>query len=127
MKPGKPVSFGVHPNGALVFALPGNPVSAQMTFALLVAPVIKKMMGAADPGPRFEPAVLGADVRRTPGRKEFLRAATRFEGGRVIADPLPGQGSHMARGVALADRLIVVEPDVDCLEAGTIVETVPLK
>jgi molybdopterin molybdotransferase len=124
MKPGKPVAFGTHPNGALFFALPGNPVSAQVTFALLVAPVVRKMMGASDPVDKLELAYLSKRLSRVPGRKEFVRAVSRYEAGKLTVEPLAGQGSHMARGAALADRLIVVEPDVECLEAGTIVETV---
>lgn len=127
MKPGKPVFFGVHPNGALVFALPGNPVSAQVTFELLVAPLIRKMSGAGNAGPLFERAVLGSCIKRVAGRKEFIRSVSRNEGGRVIVEPLARQGSHMASGLAAADRLVVVEPDVDCLDAGTLVDTVQLR
>jgi molybdopterin molybdotransferase len=127
MKPGKPVFFGVHATGALVFALPGNPVSAQVTFELLVVPAILKLSGAASPGPCFEKAVLGSCIKRVAGRKEFIRSVTRNEGGRLIVEPLGRQGSHMASGLASADRLIVIEPEVDCLEAGTLVDTVQLR
>jgi molybdopterin molybdotransferase len=127
MKPGKPVFFGVHHGGALVFALPGNPVSAQVTFELLVASAILKMSGSSDHSPRFERATLGGCIKRVPGRKEFVRAVTRVEGGRLLADPLAKQGSHMSSGIALADRLVVVEQDAACVEAGTLVETVPLR
>ena len=124
MKPGKPVFFGTL-GERLVFALPGNPVSAQVTFALLVAPAVRAMMGSKDPVTKTEGAVAGAGFRRVPGRKEFLRATTTVQDGRLVATPLKGQGSHMARGVALADRLIVLEPDVAEVRAGTIVDTVP--
>lgn len=127
MKPGKPVFFGVHPGGALVFALPGNPVSAQVTFELLVSPLVRKMSGAGKPGPLFEKAVLGSCIKRVPGRKEFIRSVSRNEGGKLIVEPLTRQGSHMASGLAAADRLVVVEPEIDCLEAGTLVDTVQLR
>ncbi len=127
MKPGKPVFFGVHPAGALVFALPGNPVSAQVTFELLVASAILKKSGASNHSPRVEKATLGACIKRVPGRKEFIRSVTRIENGRLIADPLTKQGSHMSSGIALADRLVVVEQDAECVEAGETVDTVPLR
>jgi molybdopterin molybdotransferase len=127
MKPGKPVFFGVHTSGALVFALPGNPVSAQVTFELLVAPAVLKMSGARSAVPVLEKAVLGSCIKRVAGRKEFIRSVSRNEGGRVIVEPLARQGSHMASGLAVADRLVVVEPDVDCLDAGTLVDTVQLR
>ena len=78
-------------------------------------------------GPLFEKAVLGSCIKRVAGRKEFIRSVSRNEGGRVIVEPLARQGSHMASGLAAADRLVVVEPDVDCLEAGTLVDTVQLR
>jgi molybdenum cofactor synthesis domain-containing protein len=127
MKPGKPVFFGMHTNGARVFALPGNPVSAQVTFELLVSPLVRKMSGAGTPGPLFEKAYLGSCIKRAPGRKEFVRSVSRNENGRLVVEPLARQGSHMASGLAAADRLTVVEADVDCLEAGTLVETVQLR
>lgn len=127
MKPGKPVFFGVHPTGALVFALPGNPVSAQVTFELLVVPAVLKLSGAANPEPCFEKAVLGSCIKRVAGRKEFIRSVSHNESGRLIVEPLLRQGSHMASGLASADRLIVIEPDIDCLEAGTLVDTVQLR
>lgn len=127
MKPGKPVFFGVHTSGALVFALPGNPVSAQVTFELLVAPAILKACGASHHEPRLERAVLASCIKRVPGRKEFIRSVTRNDGGRLVVEPLGRQGSHMSSGLAVADRLVVVEPDVDCLDAGTLVDTVQLR
>lgn len=125
MKPGKPVFFGRR-GSVLVFALPGNPVSAQVTFHLLVAPVLRAMSGCASPGLTYEDAVLGTDVKHAAGRKEFVRAMTRNEGGRLVATPIAKQGSHMSSGMAMADRLIVVGEDEECLKAGSIVKTVPL-
>jgi molybdopterin molybdotransferase len=127
MKPGKPVFFGVHMKGALVFALPGNPVSAQVTFEVLVAPAIRKMTGDPDPQPKRQRAVLGGCIQRNPGRLEFLRATTTYDNGKLIATPIQRQGSHMASGIAIADRLIVVPADKECIEAGETVDTIPLR
>ncbi len=127
MKPGKPVFFGVHTMGALVFALPGNPVSAQVTFELLVASAVLRMSGASQHSPKVEKAVLGSCIKRVPGRKEFIRATSRTEGGRLYAEPLTKQGSHMSSGIALADRLVVVDQDTECVEAGAVVDTVQLR
>ena len=126
MKPGKPVFFGIHENGALVFGLPGNPVSSQVVFEVLVAPAIRKMCGHDRPVKPLESVVLGSCIKRSPGRREFLRAKTRIERGRVIAEPVERQGSHMASGIAEADRLIVVPADADCIEAGSLVDSIPL-
>ncbi len=126
MKPGKPVFFGTRGTN-LVFALPGNPVSAQVTFLLLVAPAVRAMMGARQPVPSHEMAVLGACLARTPGRLEFVRATTLYDGPTLKAFPLAKQGSHQATGLAMADRLIVVPSHIESIEAGTIVETVPIE
>ena len=66
LKPGKPTWFGVAPQGALVFGLPGNPVSAMVTFLLFVRPAIIGMSGAASREERV-PATLDQDSPRRPG------------------------------------------------------------
>ena len=48
MKPGKPLLFGVHPSGLVVFGLPGNPVSSYVTFELLVRPALERLRGVQD-------------------------------------------------------------------------------
>lgn len=126
IKPGKPVFFGSLKN-KLVFALPGNPVSAQVTFMLLVAPAVRAMMGASDPLPHRQRAVLETRLTRTPGRTEFVRAVTRQEGATLMVSPFEKQGSHIASGLATADCLVEVPADVECLEPGTMVDTLPIQ
>lgn len=100
IKPGKPVLFGVTPNGALVFGLPGNPVSALVTFHLFVRPALRTMQGLP-PEEAFE-VTLGMPVKGAKGRDEFVRV--RLVDG--VAVPLERQGSHMASGLALANALV---------------------
>jgi molybdopterin molybdotransferase len=121
MKPGKPVFFGRR-GSVLVFALPGNPVSALVTFFLLVEPAVRQMSGAGEARHDRSRAVLGSDLQRVPGRLEFVRGV--LHGGTVT--PLGKQGSHMASGLAMADSLILVSPEVECLNAGCEVEVVRL-
>jgi molybdopterin molybdotransferase len=108
LKPGKPAWFGA--NGrTLVFGLPGNPVSAQVTFALLAAPAVAAMSGNPDPGPALRPARLEGGARRNGARTAFLPAAVRRDReGRLVARLLPWNGSgdyvHFARAGALVRR-----------------------
>jgi molybdopterin molybdotransferase len=105
IKPGKPVLFGRAPTGALVFGLPGNPVSALVTFHLFVRPALRAMQGLP-PEPPYE-VTLGMPVKGAPNRDEFVRV--RLDNG--IAVPLERQGSHMASGLALADALVRIPAD----------------
>ena len=73
VKPGKPISFGVA-GRRLVFGLPGNPVSVLVGFELFVRPALLALQGVRDPLPRFERGVLGASLKRNPGRDELVRA-----------------------------------------------------
>jgi len=126
MKPGKPVFFGVM-ESCLVFGLPGNPLSALVTFDVLAAPAVRQMSGSRSPEAAQAKVVLAEHIRRRPGRLEFVRATTEHRDGRAFATPVGAQGSHMMSGLADADRLLIVAADADCVEAGTVLDSVPLR
>ncbi len=122
IKPGKPNYFGVHPSGRgrqMVFGLPGNPVAAALSFTQLVRPALLKMMGAREVLAPRAPAVLTADLRKKPGRLEFVRGVAREEGGRLVVTPTAGQESHMLGGIAPANCLLPFAADQAFLAAGT--------
>lgn len=121
MKPGKPFYMG-RKGEQRVFGLPGNPVSALVTFALLVRPALRAMLGVAEAEEEGE-AVLGSTVERKDLRYEFLRATLR----QTIATPVAVQGSHMQTGLAFADALIHVPDGVARIEAGERVAITPLR
>ena len=123
VKPGKPISFGVH-GRTLIFGLPGNPVSSLVGFELFVRPALLALQGVADPLPRREPGVLAAPVRRNPHRDELVRALRRVDGaeGAVELEPLRGQDSHMIARAAAADSLVLVRAGEGVLPAGAAVE-----
>ena len=121
MKPGKPFYFGTLGEKP-VFGLPGNPVSALVTFLTLVRPALRKMLGMIDA--EEETTVhLGAAIRRKDLRHEFVRATLR--GG--VATPVSAQGSHMQTGLAFADALIHVPDGVSSLDEGDEVTITPLR
>ncbi len=126
MKPGMPVLCGEIGN-ALVFALPGNPVSTIATFLAFVQPALSALQGATTVGARRWKARLAAPVTKRHDRLEFLRARIESrDDGALWATPLRKQGSGMLRGVAEADALIVIPESSHELAAGEVVEVLPL-
>lgn len=131
MKPGKPVYFGtaIHRRKhktQFVFGLPGNPVSALVTFNQLVKPAILKMMGQENAlyGQSLSrlKAKLSRDLRKSSGRTELVRAVVSVSGGDLFAHPTAGQDSHMLGGLCTANGLIVFGQNEEHLSAGSIVD-----
>jgi molybdopterin molybdotransferase len=118
VRPGRPIAFGVR-GRTLVFGLPGNPVSSLVGCELFVRPAVLALQGAAEPGPPFLPARLGAAVRRDPRRVQLLRARLRVEPDGVVLEPLRGQESHMIATSAGAAALVRIEAGVGELPAGS--------
>jgi molybdopterin molybdotransferase len=110
VKPGKPFLFGTHPDGTLVFGLPGNPVSAYVTFSLFVAPVIRRLRGhESEPSSVGLGTVAGLaeEAMRNPGdRPHYLRGIC--ENGRVRLSGT--QQSHAIYGLSRANCLIRLDP-----------------
>jgi molybdopterin molybdotransferase len=138
VQPGKPFAFGTASNvtagRALLFGLPGNPVSSFVTFELFVRPAIRALAGRRDLFRPVDRAVLLDEVRTASGRRAFLRVtADRDERGGPVRDEhgqvrvrLPsgpaGQGSHVLSALAAADGLAVVPEAIETHAAGDPVE-----
>jgi molybdopterin molybdotransferase len=122
LRPGKPTWFGVK-DDTLVFGLPGNPVSAMVTFLLFVRPALARLQGA-DPAARRVRAVLGERVARNAGRDEAVRVALRDgeDGGTRIATPTGPQGSHQLTSMLDAGGLALVTAGEGTADAGTLVD-----
>jgi len=117
VKPGKPVSFGVH-GRTLVFGLPGNPVSSLIGLELFVKPAVLALQGALEPMPRFELGWLGSPLRRNEGRDELVRARSQPSDDGVMLEPVAGQESHMIGRASAADSLVLVPRGEGELAAG---------
>ncbi len=116
MKPAKPFYFGMH-SEKMIFGLPGNPVSALLSFYLLVKPALNKLSGLDAPNRIMIKAGLLSELRKKPGRKEFVRAKLiHKEDGNFFVQPSRGQDSHMMGGLAAADCLIHFPEQADFLE-----------
>jgi molybdopterin molybdotransferase len=119
LRPGRPTWFGER-GATLVFGLPGNPVSAFVTFLLFVRPALMALQGA-DPEPVRNTALLTASLPRNPDRSEAVRVALAHEDGALRASPTGAQGSHVITSLLSADALAIVPAGEGVLEAGSVV------
>ncbi|MEP6947513.1 MAG: gephyrin-like molybdotransferase Glp [Acidobacteriota bacterium] len=109
LKPGKPTVFG-RLRDTFIFGLPGNPVSAAVTFHLFVEPVLAILQGRSDPSPKVGFAIVSAAVEAARERQTYLPAAlSSLNSGYLSAEPLRWNGSSDFIGFARADALIVLE------------------
>ena len=119
MQPGKPQGFGVLGEDEVpIFTLPGNPVSAYVSFEVFVRPALRKLMGAM---PYQRQAVQGVvlDGFSSPaGRRQFVRAAATSGDEGWMASTVGGHGSHLLGGLSRANALIIVPEDVTAVRAG---------
>ncbi len=106
IKPGKPFVFG-RAGGKFLFGLPGNPVSALVTFLLLARPALARMQGASEPGLSQCPGTLTGPLANPVDRRHFMRVVQEPDG-RVR--PLGAQGSHFLSSIANANGLVDVPP-----------------
>ncbi|MFJ6012821.1 gephyrin-like molybdotransferase Glp [Streptomyces sp. NPDC092952] len=128
MQPGKPQGFGsIGPEHTPLLALPGNPVSAYISFELFVRPVIRTLMGLPDVHrPTVRAGLASGKALTSPsGRRQFLRGTYDAEAGTVT--PVGGSGSHLVAALARADALIVLPEDTTSAEPGTDVEVILLR
>jgi molybdopterin molybdotransferase len=120
LRPGKPTWFGTR-NGTLVFGLPGNPVSAMVTFQLFARPALAALQGAAA-GPDCVSAVLDESVPLHPVREQAVRVRLSAREDGWHATTTGGQGSHMLTSMLGADGLARIAPGDGEAARGTRVE-----
>jgi molybdopterin molybdotransferase len=110
LRPGKPTWFGTREDGGgqrLVFGLPGNPVSAMVTFLLFARPALLALQGA-DPTARRVPATLTEPVAALPDRAQAMRVRLEETAAGRTATPTGPQGSHQLRSMVGAQGLAIV-------------------
>jgi molybdopterin molybdotransferase len=120
VQPGKPTTFGIH-SEAIVFGLPGNPVSSFTQFELLVRPLLCKMMGS-----ELNPVMINLPMkvsfsRRMADRHAFIPVMITPDG---LAEPVEYHGSAHISSLALADGIISLSPGKNSIAKG---ETVSVR
>ena len=124
IKPGKPLAFGEvrRPDGRAWFiGLPGNPVSAMVTFMIMVRPFVLRLQGVADVTPRVFDMRADFDWPRPDVRAEFLRARMKHDGG---VDLYPNQSSGVVTSLCWGDGL-VLNPPGQAIKSGDRVRFAP--
>ncbi len=125
MKPGKPVAYG-RIRETRFFGLPGNPVSTMVTFEIFVRPALWKLSGRKRLNRLIVPARLTEDIRRSAGRREYIRATVRYNDVMFEATPTGRQGSGILSSMLRANGLVVVSEEASHIAAGTVLPTILL-
>ncbi len=117
VKPGKALAFG-RKQGRLVFALPGNPVSAMLTFEEFVAPALLKMMGHGHTVKPLFPAVLQSELKKKAGQTHLVRVRLEYLGGKYLAWSAGKQDTGLLKTMLQANALAVLPEDRETFAAG---------
>ncbi len=124
MQPGKPQGVGrVGEEQTPIITLPGNPVSAYVSFEVFVVPALRRMLGRLPYRRPLVQAQLRGSLRSIPGRRQFLRARFTVDHEGATVHGVGGAGSHLLGGLALANALVVVPEDITSVADG---DTVPV-
>ena len=124
IKPGRPVALG-QVKGVPLVALPGNPVAAALTFALIARPLILRLAGAAMTPPLTFSVAAGFAYRKKPGRSEYLRASIAREEGALVARRFPRDGAGILSSIVQSDGFAILDEDLGDVAPGTMIEFLP--
>lgn len=116
MRPGKPLAFGAY-QGVPYLGLPGNPVSAMVSFERFARAAIRKMSGHTRME-RPQLKVILQDEIRSDGRESYIRAVVWRENGRYLAKTTGDQGSHIMTSLVKANALIIVPENITQVDPG---------
>lgn len=123
MQPGKPQGFGtVGDDEVPIFTLPGNPVSAYISFQVFVLPALRRLQGRTPYSRPTRTARLTHSISSPPEREQFVRA----DYDASVVTPVGGHGSHLLGDLAASNALIVVPADVTTLKPGDSVQVLLL-
>ncbi|MGB1297487.1 MAG: gephyrin-like molybdotransferase Glp [Psychrobium sp.] len=118
VKPGKPLAFG-YLSDSVFLGLPGNPVSAMVTFDKVAKPVLKKLAGEIDTPQMLLAATCKTLLRKNVGRLEFQRGfAATDDNGNLVVETTGGQGSGMVGSMCAANCYIVLPQMQGDIAAG---------
>ena len=117
MRPGKPLAFGAIESVPL-FGLPGNPVSAMVSFEQFVRPSLLKMQGHKKIFRQTAKAVCAQEIQKSAGFKHFIRAVVKKEKDQYIANVTGDQGSGILKSMVMANALIVMGENETRIKKG---------
>ncbi|MGV8907446.1 MAG: gephyrin-like molybdotransferase Glp [Propionicimonas sp.] len=122
MQPGKPQGWGLWPGGTPVVALPGNPLSAALSYEVLVRPLLDRILGTR---PEAELIAVAAAGWGSPAGRQQLQPVLLASGpdGRLLATPAHagGSASHLVTSLASADAIAIVAEEITEVAPGDLV------
>jgi molybdopterin molybdotransferase len=122
LRPGRPTWFGTSADGGLVFGLPGNPVSAVVTFTLFARPALLALQGTDPARPRTT-AILDEGYEKRTGRAHALRCSLELAAdGWHARLTREAQGSHVLTSMLGADALAIIPAEAEAIAPGERVE-----
>ena len=124
IKPGRPVALG-QVRGVPLIGLPGNPVAAALTFAILGRPLILLLAGAIPAPPLTFPVLAGFDYRKKAGRREYLRARLERDGNARVAHKYRRDGAGILSSIVQSDGFVILDESMSDVTPGTGVEFLP--
>jgi molybdopterin biosynthesis enzyme len=117
-KPGKPTTVGLI-NGKIVFALPGHPTSALLTFHLIVRPIVQRLAGRKASVPLKVRAFAAMRMFPAKGRRTFVMVKLRRdESNRLVAEPVPTGLSGAITTLSKADGFVEISEKQQFVDAG---------
>ncbi|MDC9720234.1 MAG: bifunctional molybdopterin-guanine dinucleotide biosynthesis adaptor protein MobB/molybdopterin molybdotransferase MoeA [Gammaproteobacteria bacterium] len=125
IKPGRPLAFG-SVNNALFLGLPGNPVAANVCSLMFGGPLVRTLGGGTWQRPQAYPQMLGFDVKKKVGRREWLRVFQEVQpNGEVRLQRSASHGSGILTSLTRADGLVEIDEATSSLTQGSIVDFIP--
>jgi molybdopterin molybdotransferase len=120
MQPGRPLAFGAL-NGVPIVGLPGNPVSAMVSFEQFVRPAILKMLGHINLFRRTVQARIEEDIEKKQGSRHFIRALIHCDGKGYTVVTTGKQGSGILKSMVRTNGLIILPEDATAVRKGEMV------
>jgi molybdopterin molybdotransferase len=124
IKPGRPVALGRIGQAAFI-GLPGNPVAVMVTFMLIARPLVLGLMGVKETSVQRYTVEAGFAFKHKPGRREWLRARVRADGGRLAAEKFRSESSGVLSSMVWSDGLVEVPEDAGDIAPGDRVAYIP--
>ena len=124
MRPGKPLTYAFY-SGIPYLGLPGNPVSAMVTFEIFARPIILKMAGHKKIH-KSKVMVTMTDNITSDGRQSYIRAVVNGQQGEYLAQTTGKQCSHLLMSLVRANALVIVPENVTRVERGEQLEALML-
>ncbi len=119
IKPGRPIAVGKI-NNCYIICLPGNPVSVQLLYAMLIKPLIERLSGGNFKLPNSNKIAVNFSMKKKTQRMEWLRINKKIINNKDVAIKYPKQGSGMISSVSYSDGIIEIDEHISEIKKGDV-------